>query len=104
MQSSIVQISAAVLSILRKDVTTRCVADRFGVAESQVHEWVDIFTVGGVLSLSELCGGVAAQERRCSRGTSTPWRCSMTQAANAAGHDLNDDLESGEPTTPKPLP
>ena len=58
-----VLISAAVMSLLRNEVTTRCIADRFGVTEAQVLEWKDVFTIGGILALSELSGvGQAAPQ------------------------------------------
>src|SRR5262245_33257582 len=52
-----VLISAAVMSLLRNEVTMRCIADRFGVTEAQVTEWRDIFTIGGILALSDVNGG-----------------------------------------------
>lgn len=51
-------ISAAVMSLLRNEVTARCVADRFGVTEAQVLEWKDVFMIAGILGLSEL-GSIA---------------------------------------------
>lgn len=44
----------AVLSILRKEESVRCVADRLGVTEAQVEKWKDIFVLAGSLALSEL--------------------------------------------------
>ncbi len=51
-----VLITAAVMSMLRKELTVRCVADRFGVTEAQVLEWKDIFMIGGVLALTDASG------------------------------------------------
>ncbi len=48
---------SSVLAMLRRDLTPRCVADRFGVTEAEVLEWQDIFLAAGVLALAEFRRG-----------------------------------------------
>ena len=54
-----VRLAAAVMSVIRRDDSPRGVADRFGVAESVVREWIDVFVVGGALALSGLAAAGA---------------------------------------------
>ncbi len=54
MSSQHVSVQTSVLAMLRGDVTASCVADRFGVTESQVHRWSDTFLVAGILALDDL--------------------------------------------------
>ena len=62
-----ITIPVAILALLRGEVSARYLTDTFGVTEAQVHQWVDVFTVGGVLALNSLikpkvkkapCGGL----------------------------------------------
>ena len=53
MLNSNITIPAGVLALLRGDISARCLADRFGVTESLVYEWRDVFIVAGVLALNE---------------------------------------------------
>jgi len=56
-------VPSAVMSLLRREDSVRGVADRFGVTESQVHEWLDMFVIAGVLALTEhRTGGLHAAE------------------------------------------
>jgi transposase-like protein len=54
-----VRLAAAVMSVIRRDDSVRGVADRFGVAESVVREWIDVFVVGGAMALSGLAAAGA---------------------------------------------
>src|SRR5262245_40108522 len=90
-----VLISAAVMSLLRNEVTMRCIADRFGVTEIQVSEWRDIFTVGGILALAELNGGGSPR-------TPTEFRPAASDGPETAGSDPKTKrvLRGRDPTTP----
>lgn len=108
MPTPTVLISAAVLSLLRKEVTPRCIADRFGVTEAQVHEWIDIFTVGGILALSEMNeGGAALRGRGAALGGNTG--VSPQYHPESCGRPPGDPCSvggrisgGGDPTTPGP--
>ena len=47
-----IKIVAAVLSLIRGDVTASYIAESFGVTELQVHGWRDIFQIAGVVALT----------------------------------------------------
>ncbi len=57
MPSLDITMASSVLAILRRDVTASCVADRYGVTEAQIHEWLDVFVIAGVLALAEIQRG-----------------------------------------------
>jgi hypothetical protein len=44
-------IPVVVLSVLRRGNSVRGAADRLGVTEAQIREWIDVFVVAGVLAL-----------------------------------------------------
>ena len=63
MEINRLSIQTSIVAIIRGDLTVGCVADRYGVTESEVLEWHDTFFVGGILALRDLlhgelgCGG-----------------------------------------------
>jgi hypothetical protein len=57
MASVDITVATSVLSLLRRDVTASCIADRYGVTEAQVLEWQDVFILAGSLALAEFQRG-----------------------------------------------
>ena len=57
------EIVAAVLAHFRGEQSTSDLADMFGVSDAEVHNWIDIFQVAGVVALMSalkhgaVCGG-----------------------------------------------
>jgi hypothetical protein len=74
-----IKIVAAVLALIRGEVTASCVADSFGVTEIQVHSWMDIFQVAGIVALTKTlqsepgsCEIVCEDENGIGEPTTTP--------------------------------
>jgi hypothetical protein len=111
MSTPTVLASAAVMSLLRKEVTTRCIADRFGVTEAQVSEWMDIFIIGGVLALSNANEGGAAKRGRepvqgAASGSATqpnPSSGNWPSATYGCDPTSVERSRSGDPTTRPPV-
>ncbi len=50
--SNDIKIVTAILRLMRGETTVCCVAETFGVPESQVVAWKDVFQVAGVVALT----------------------------------------------------
>lgn len=97
-------VPAGVMAILRREDSARGMAERLGVSEAQVHEWMDVFTIAGALALNSLRAGRKGKPRSLSgsgkggscEGTGDPTTFDICDCGDPTTFPLDD---VGDPTT-----